>query len=304
MDPSQPTSSNRASSHLPYTTPSSTSVLTSGGPSLQMDEGGKGGEDQSPLYVQVSCSDKHCIALTHEGAAFTWAKSSSGNSYGQLCRGRIPGDASIPGKIDIGQRVKAVAAGGGKIAGHTALVGEDGSLFTCGCDRWQQLGLNLDVNNLAGNPRGYTWNEGKLWQDSPQQVVALKGVKISKVALGTDHSIALDDNGRDVYAWGKSSENQLGTEGKAFLRAPTRSASLSCPVPVESGVEVTVRHVWARDDCSASLHSKSPLSTARELGSRGVDQSQKEQVVVVGKNCRELEREIKASLEQARKEGR
>ena len=107
-------------------------------------------------YAQVSCSEKHCVALSHAGRAFTWALTASGNRFGQLCRGvSPPGVITDPAEVDIGQRVVSVGAGGGRTAGHTALVGEDGSVFMCGCDRWQQLGLSSGATAAEGLTGGY-----------------------------------------------------------------------------------------------------------------------------------------------------
>lgn len=94
---------------------------------------------------------------------------------------------------------------------------------------------------------------------------------MSQVALGRDHTLALDANERTVYAWGKSSEAQLGTAGKAFMRPPSVSPLLSAP----AGGAVTVQELYALGDCSAAIH-KPPSSSKPAL-------------VSVGKNCRELE---------------
>jgi alpha-tubulin suppressor-like RCC1 family protein len=144
-------------------------------------------ESFSRLYKSCSCSDTHCIALTHDGRAFTWPLTSHGNKFGQLCSSSPLSSSLQPPSIDdrrevtIGQRVVAVAAGGGHTAGHTALVGADGALYMCGCDRWQQLGLSTQKAGIGGNAAGYTWDGGKIWQSSPQRVAALSDVRIIKV---------------------------------------------------------------------------------------------------------------------------
>ncbi len=138
-------------------------------------------------YKTCSCSENHCIGLTHDGRAFTWALTSRGNRFGQLCASSSPSLPLQPGSIgdrhevDIGQKVVAVGAGGSQSTGHTALVGEDGSLYMCGCDRWQQLGLSSQKGGVGSNAAGYTWDGGKIWHSSPQKVAALSGIKIIKV---------------------------------------------------------------------------------------------------------------------------
>lgn len=162
-------------------------------------------EASSSRYKSCSCSDNHCIALTHDGRAFTWAltgpfhfnmlrhkhltktRAEKGNKFGQLCASPPsssspqPPTIGNPIEVNIGQRVAAVGAGGSRSAGHTALVGLDGALYMCGCDRWQQLGLSMQKAGLGGNSAGYTWDGGRIWQSSPQRVAALGDVKITKV---------------------------------------------------------------------------------------------------------------------------
>lgn len=43
----------------------------------------------------------------------------------------------------------------------------------------------------------------------PQKIVALRGVRITEIAAGSLHCIALSDRG-DVYAWGDNDEGQVG----------------------------------------------------------------------------------------------
>jgi len=111
-------------------------------------------------WEQLSCSETHCVAL-REGVAYTWPISRAGNRFGQLCRGTAARDVDVEATdasaapVPFDGRVVAVAAGGRKDGGHTALVGEDGSVWMCGCDRWQQLGLSGAGG--AGNAAGYTW---------------------------------------------------------------------------------------------------------------------------------------------------
>jgi alpha-tubulin suppressor-like RCC1 family protein len=103
-------------------------------------------------------------------------------------------------------------------------------------------------------------------------------MKIEQVALGEDHTLALDANERTVYAWGKSSDGQLGTEGKAFIRSPSISPALSAPVDSP----VTVQDLHALGDCSAARHISSSSS--------------KITVVSVGQNCNKLEQAFRTAF--------
>ena len=92
-----------------------------------------------PAFVQKSCGNNHCIGITKEGIAYTWGKS---NALGQLGRGgsnKIPGMISLPTKACKGY----VSNGGTTGTGHSAILDENGNLWMSGCDRWQQVNLNM-----------------------------------------------------------------------------------------------------------------------------------------------------------------
>ena len=69
---------------------------------------------------------------------------------------------------------------------------------------------------------------------------------IRDVSLGEDHTIILSSNQRDVYAFGKGGDGQLGLVGKPFVSAPIRSTSLSSPSD-------DIHAVCAVQSCSITL---------------------------------------------------
>ena len=131
-----------------------------------------------------------------------------------------------------------VYAGGLKDSGHSAVLDVEGNLWLTGCDRWQQLGLGSSSAGAAG----YTWKNGRLWQEKFQrndyvmdlirQKIAntsddCNPVMIRDVAIGGDHTLVLASNQKDVFAFGKGSEGQLGIASKPFVSAPVHSKELS-----------------------------------------------------------------------------
>ena len=88
----------------------------------------------------------------------------------------------------MGKRPRQVSCGGF----HTAVVTEDGRLYTFGGGEHGQLGHNDRVNKLK-----------------PTLVQALEGVFISQITCGWSHSVALTSEGR-VYTWGNSDHGKLG----------------------------------------------------------------------------------------------
>jgi len=183
------------------------------------------------------------VGTTPDGVAYTWGRT---NALGQL--GRPSGDkpSREPHRaqfVDPGDSTKLVDnlrvargyAGGNGEAGHTAIVDTHGHIWLAGADRWQQLGLvkltSIDANLGA---TGYTW-EG-LWKERfhkntyvtklLQELSGGDGT-IRDVAIGGDHSLVLSSNRKDVIAFGKGGEGQLGLTGKPWVSAPVRSKELS-----------------------------------------------------------------------------
>lgn len=204
-------------------------------------------------FSSIAQGTRHSIGITPDGIAYSWGRS---NAVGQLGRessleipSKRPGRLLIPAKITRAFCSQGCSTG----SGHSALLDDQGRLWMAGCDRWQQLGLG----SANGGTSGYTWIDGKLWQDRfvlSQSVTELMSTrssqptKIRDVALGGDHTLVLAANQRDVYAFGKGGDGQLGLVGKPYVSAPVKSKTLS---EDESGVLLSA--VCAIQNCSMTL---------------------------------------------------
>ncbi len=85
--------------------------------------------------------------------------------------------------------------GAGKLAmgaGHTLMVGDDGSVWAWGQNDYGQLGLGDNTERLI-----------------PVKIEGLSN--ITAVAVGDNHSLALDQDG-NVWAWGRNDGYQLGND--------------------------------------------------------------------------------------------
>jgi alpha-tubulin suppressor-like RCC1 family protein len=207
-----------------------------------------------PSFVYLVNGTRHSIGITAEGVAYSWGRS---NALGQLGRNtkssnKVPGPVtSLPTKA----RKAYVSEGCTSDSGHSAILDETGMLWMAGCDRWQQLGLG---SSKAGSS-GYTWKDGKLWQErfvpsihvidlmKEKQQEQRTTITIRDLALGGDHTLVLASNQRDVYAFGKGGDGQLGLVGKRFVSSPIRSTVLS-----EAGVAA----VCAVKACSMTLDDR------------------------------------------------
>ena len=184
--------------------------------------------------------------------------------------GAVGGDRGGGAATAVAASAAHAYAGGFADSGHSAILDSLGHLWLCGCDRWQQLGLG---SSRAGSS-GYTWKGGKLWQDRFRRDVHVVELLrrldptlaamddgrssstteggtpsrrwIRDVALGGDHTVVLSSNMRDVIAFGKGSEGQLGLSSKPFVSSPAKSKILS------SGT-ADIGAVCAYRNCSIAL---------------------------------------------------
>ena len=135
--------------------------------------------------VAVSAGSDHSLALTADGAVWSWG-------YGG--RGRLghgdQQDQLLPKKIEafVGQRVVAVSAGGA----HSLILTADGSVWSWGNGVYGLLGHGDRQRQLL-----------------PKKIEAFAGQRVVAVSAGERHSLALTADGA-VWSWGWADEGQLG----------------------------------------------------------------------------------------------
>ena len=146
------------------------------------------------------------------------------NKFGQICTGTADskkGDVHTHNRVLVARDVTAFAAGGSSASGHTIFTTGRFGVNSCGCDRWQQLGIGGKVGGAAG----YTWEAGATAQRAPRRVAALEGKEVVDLAAGDDHSAAMLASG-EVWTWGRGHVGQLGRP-KQFVSTPAVSPQLS-----------------------------------------------------------------------------
>jgi alpha-tubulin suppressor-like RCC1 family protein len=191
----------------------------------------------------------HGLALSSTGAVFAWGW----NIVGQLCNGSTNG-SDVPVKVKLlgGTRVTGVAAG----FAHSLALTSTGAVFACGKNDDGELGdgnttdsdvpVKVDLpagtkvtavaagagHNLAVTSTGtvLAWglnDEGQLGNDStgssavPVNVSLPVGTKVTAVAVGALHSLALSSTGV-VFAWGYNTDGELGDGGTANSDVPVK----------------------------------------------------------------------------------
>ncbi len=191
-----------------------------------------------PGIRHVSAGGSHVLAATADGTGWAWGD----NAWGQLGLGEsdiettaIPEQVSLPE----GRSVSRLAANG-----HSLAVATDGTLWAWGWNFAGQLGTGTTDpsrapqrvnfpegvriveaaaglrNSLALDADGKVWawgsnDEAELGNSTvqstrvPVPVAFPETVRITSIALGNRHSLALDDDGR-VWSWGANAAGQRG----------------------------------------------------------------------------------------------
>ena len=188
--------------------------------------------------VAVSAGEYHSLALTADGAVWSWGF----GHQGRLGHGDEQDHQQLPKKIEAfaGRRVVAVSAGYSYSLALTA----DGSVWSWGYGGQGRLGHGDEQSqllpkkieafaiqrvvaasagawhSLALTAGGGVWSWGggvfgrlghgdEQQQLLPKKVETLEGRRVVAVSAGSDHSIALTADGA-TFAWGKGESGRLG----------------------------------------------------------------------------------------------
>ena len=135
--------------------------------------------------VAVSAGLYHSLALTADGAVWSWG----GGTGGKLGHSDMQSQL-LPKKIEAleGRRVVAVSAG----AGHNLALAADGGVWSWGYGVSGRLGHGDEQNQLL-----------------PKKIEAFAGQRVVVVSSGGGHNLALTADGA-VFTWGKGEDGCLG----------------------------------------------------------------------------------------------
>lgn len=158
----------------------------------------------------VACGSAHCIAVTSEGQPYGWGS----DVNGQLgLGGPEAGNGSVvPAPMLIssfrGHVVEKVWCGGDASFALTS----NASLFSWGSNLYGQLGQGHDRTSAP----------------TPHSVVALDATKMSCLAVGRMHTLAVVEG--TVWSWGRGCHGQLGTGTHPSMNRPRLVTSIDAAV--------------------------------------------------------------------------
>ncbi|CAH1230080.1 RPGR [Branchiostoma lanceolatum] len=178
--------------------------------------------------IALSAGTDHSAALTGDGKVYVWG----GGSEGQLGLGEDITECTEPTLLDFDSKAISVSCG----YYHTAVVTDDGNLYTFGETEYGKLGLNnSDLDS----------------SDTPQKVTGIKE-KVKFVACGGGHTTAIAESGA-VYTFGNGASGQLG-HGNSLLESPT-------PHRVERFRDADCKHASCGENFTAVITGKGHLYT-------------------------------------------
>lgn len=141
-------------------------------------------------FIALSAGGNHSLALGNNGKLYSWGR----NEYGQLGDGtnferRIPVAVKLPDGVSSDFAFTAISAGDT----HSLALGNDGKLYSWGCNEDGQLGDGTKTNRRT-----------------PVAVNLPFGVNsFTALSAGGNYNLGLGNNGK-LYSWGRNIEEELG----------------------------------------------------------------------------------------------
>ncbi|GAB4855743.1 hypothetical protein Ancab_024387 [Ancistrocladus abbreviatus] len=170
----------------------------------------------------ISCGGAHTLFLTESGRVYA----SGLNDFGQLGISDEKNYMMEPVEVSgLPKEIKQISAG----YSHSCAITGDGELYIWGKNSSGQLGLGKSAPKVV---------------PKPTQVDSLAGITINMVALGSEHSIAVTDEGV-ALSWGAGGLGRLGHGHQSSLLGFFRSNSEYTPRLINRLEGVKVKSVAA-----------------------------------------------------------
>jgi len=199
--------------------------------------------------VNISGGYVHMAACSESGELWTWGR----NSCGQLGRPK----SDYPGRVKLNEKIVQVACG----RNHTLALTDNGQVISFGglkdgCTghgtkkgnkspqlikelankeivqiaAGQDFSIFLDsdglVSTCGSSDFGQTGHgRGARYVTVPTPVKGLAGKKVTKIAAGQYHALAMTENG-EVFSWGYNKDGQLGHNDNFHRSTPAKLSSM------------------------------------------------------------------------------
>ncbi|KAL7877117.1 hypothetical protein SRHO_G00037600 [Serrasalmus rhombeus] len=192
--------------------------------------------------AQISAGGDHSFALSLSGAVFGWGR----NSAGQLGLGDKE-ERYVPVCVKSLNQKKTVFISCGE--DHTAVLTKGGLLFTFGSGCYGQLGHN----SLRDEHR-------------PRLLGGLWGSKVSQIACGRHHTLALIGSSKTIYSFGRGEQGELGNGQRTNQCVP-----LPVHLPPECSPNQTVEKIMAGGNLSVACFQDGEISAGSFRGMSVLD---------------------------------
>lgn len=200
----------------------------------------------APFITDIAAGQRHALAVSYRGKVWAWGNNGAGQ-LGEEPSGDNPrtDNRLVPEIIEGLNNIIDVEAGGA----FSLAINNKGQVLAWG---------DNDNGQLAQDPNSVDF------QARPTVVSGLS--KISEIAAGKDHAIALKRNGK-LFAWGQNFSGQLGLGTNDDIFTPS---------PVDT--KVKMEHIAASGNFSLAISRKGHLYTWGQnlLGSLGTGLDQDE----------------------------
>ncbi|XP_072935158.1 probable E3 ubiquitin-protein ligase HERC2 [Epargyreus clarus] len=190
--------------------------------------------------IQVACGsrDAQTLALTACGKVFSWGD----GDFGKLGRGGSEG-CSVPMNIDRLNHLEVIQVECG--AQFSLALTKDGEVWTWGKGDYFRLGHGSDSHVRR-----------------PSIVEALRGQRVTHVAVGALHCLAVTQKG-EVWSWGDNDHGQQGNGSTSVNRRPTAVSGVAGVHRAAAGSSHSA--AWALPPPAAAHQAPAPPDINRAL---------------------------------------